>query len=407
MIFLYRISIAFYVLLLNIASYFNPKAKLWVNGRKNWREKLKNKINNKHDYIWFHAASLGEFEQGRPVIEKIKLQNPNIKVILTFFSPSGYEIRKNYPGADIIVYLPSDSPANAKDFINIVKPVKAYFIKYEFWFFFLRELKTNNIPTYIFSSIFREKQIFFKPYGSFHRRMLSFFTHIFVQDNKSSQLLSSISVNNHTVAGDTRFDRVMEIAQNADKLPIVDAFKNNTQILIAGSTWPKDEQLLSQYINNSHANLKFIIAPHEVHQEHIVDIVKLLKCDYICYTKANIENVKNAKVLIIDCIGLLSSMYQYGNISYIGGGFGVGIHNTLEAATFALPVIFGPNYAKFKEAIDLINTKAAFSFTQQKELNILIDDFVCNEKSLLKASQASALYVKNMCGASSKIMQKS
>lgn len=405
MIFLYRLSIATYVFLLNIASFFNPKAKLWVEGRKNWRQKLKQQVNPNDEYYWFHAASLGEFEQGRPVIEEIKLQNPNIKIVLSFFSPSGYEIRKNYPGVDIVCYLPADSASNARDFINIINPIKAFFIKYEYWYFFLNQLKTNKIPTFIFSSIFREKQLFFKPYGKFYRNMLKCFTHIFVQDEISSQLLNSINIKNHTIAGDTRFDRVMTIAKNADKLPLVEKFKGNDTILIAGSTWPKDEQFIAQYINESNDNTKFIIAPHEVHKEHIQQIEKLLNCEYSLYSNANISSINNSKVLIIDSIGLLSAMYQYGNIAYIGGGFGVGIHNTLEAATFAMPIIFGPNYSKFKEAKDLIHFKAAFSFSQQEQLNTLISDFLSDKDILKSASQASSSYVENMCGATTKIVQ--
>jgi len=357
----YQTGILFYTLSLKIASLFNSKARQFVNGRHNWRKKLAEKIDTNARYIWVHCASLGEFEQGRPLIEAIRKQFPEFRVLLTFFSPSGYEIRKNYDQADIVMYLPVDTRRNAKKFLQLVQPEKAFFIKYEYWYFYIGELKKRNIPLFIVSAIFRENQYFFKNnlWGKWYRQMLLKTDHFFVQNEKSAQLLQSIGLNNFTVSGDTRFDRVAAIARGAKKIPLVEKFKNNQPLLIAGSTWKPDEELLAGFIN-SHPHLKVVFAPHEVTPANMNRLEQLLKTSHIRLSKAGENEIDRYQVLIIDSIGLLSSLYQYGNVAYIGGGFGVGIHNILEAATFGLPVIFGPNYEKFKEAVDLKNPHSKF-----------------------------------------------
>ncbi|HYQ58627.1 MAG TPA: glycosyltransferase N-terminal domain-containing protein, partial [Draconibacterium sp.] len=367
---LYNLGIFFYGLFIRIAALFNEKAKLFVAGRKNWKKRMSSSIDKSTPYIWFHCASLGEFEQGRPVLEAIKKQYPEYKIVLTFFSPSGFEIRKNYEGADIVSYLPMDNPENAHDFIKIVQPEKVFFVKYEFWNNYISELKKHKIPLYIISAIFRENQLFFKttPWGKWYRNILVNFEHIFVQNESSAQLLEQIGIRNFTISGDTRFDRVAEIARGAKKFEIVEKFKANNVTLIAGSTWKPDEELLAAFINNS-SGVKCIIAPHEVTPANTIRILQLLKRRTIPFSKADISDIDTYDVLIIDSIGILSSLYQYGNVAYIGGGFGVGIHNILEAATFKLPVLFGPNYLKFKEAVELVNEKGAFPVENFSELN--------------------------------------
>ncbi len=335
MIFLYKTGIFFYTLLAKIAALFNEKARFFVNGRKNWQKKLAEKTDKNARYIWIHCASLGEFEQGRPIIEEIKKQFPELKIALTFFSPSGYEIRKNYDLADLVMYLPADTKQNARDFISTLNPEKVFFVKYEFWYFYISELKRKNIPLFIVSAIFRENQQFFKntPWGKWYRKMLFQFEHIFIQNETSAQLLKSVGLHNYTVSGDTRFDRVAAIAKSSKKIPIVEKFRENSPLLIAGSTWKPDEELLSEYINKS-SGAKFIIAPHEVSEANINRLLQLLKKPVARFSQIENVPVENLDVIIIDSIGLLSSLYRYGNLAYIGGGFGVGIHNILEAATF-------------------------------------------------------------------------
>lgn len=403
----YKAGIFIYSLLIRFFSMFNEKPKLFVQGRKNWKENLTSKIDGKSKYIWFHCSSLGEFEQGRPVIEELKNQFPFYKIVLTFFSPSGYEIRKNYPLADIVAYLPLDTKRNAQIFLDIVKPEKAFFVKYEFWYFYISELKRKNIPLYIVSAIFRENQQFFKntPWGLWYRKILFKVEHLFVQNEKSAELLKSIGLSNFTVTGDTRFDRVAALARDSKKLPIVEKFKGNSLLIVAGSTWKPDEELLAAFINQS-ANIKFIIAAHEVSAANINRIHQLLKKPAISFSKVSEIEIDKYEVLIIDSVGLLSSLYRYGDIAYIGGGFGVGIHNILEAATFGLPVIFGPNYKKFKEAVDLISEGGAFSISNADELrqtlNMLIDDK--NERE--KASQICSNYVAKNVGSTKHIIKK-
>ncbi|RYY32571.1 MAG: 3-deoxy-D-manno-octulosonic acid transferase [Sphingobacteriaceae bacterium] len=399
MILLYNIGIYSYYSLLYLASFFNKKAKLWINGRKG------QSFVRYTDSIWFHFASLGEFEQGRPVLEKMRELQPERKIVITFFSPSGYEIRKNTPLADAVYYLPLDTAANARKFIEAVQPGVAIFTKYEYWYHFFHNLHKRGIPLYIISGIFREEQVFFKWYGGLHRKMLSFVSHFFLQDANSKKLLESININNATVSGDTRFDRVWANAQQPKHLPEIAAFVNGAKAFVCGSTWPADERLLADLIS-AQSGYKFIIAPHEVGEAHITDITALLQAYKVLRYSHISESVVLNKydVLIIDNIGMLSSLYQYGQIAYIGGGFGVGIHNTLEAAAFGLPVIFGPNYAKFKEAKDLITLKAGFSVTNESELKSIAGKLMTDEGFYASASQKARQYVDEQKGATEMII---
>lgn len=397
---LYNFSLLIYNLLLQLFALFNPKARLFVEGRKNIFNKINSKLKNTSPPIWFHFASLGEFEQGRPLLEKIKSIQPETPILITFFSPSGYEIRKNYPLADAIFYLPIDHPGNAKKFVELVKPKMAIFTKYEFWPNYFKELAGQHIPLFIVSGIFRSGQIFFKSYGTFYRNVLKQVTHFFVQNKDSLLLLQSIGLNNVSVSGDTRFDRVYENAQHPKNLPTIKEFCGNSNVLVAGSTWPEDEQLLAT-LATQFPDWKFIIAPHEIHSKHIEDISKLFPNSrkFSTLNKQHIEG--DTKILIIDNIGMLSSLYQYGKIAYIGGGFGVGIHNTLEAAAFGLPVVFGPNYNKFQEAKDLISIGAAKSISNSEELVLAFEYFNQNESGIIARN-----YVAEKKGATEMILNK-
>ena len=403
----YLAGIKIYHLLIAIASMFNPKARFWIRGRKGIFRKLKKELSSNEKIAWFHCASLGEFEQGRPLIEAFKGKYSDYKILLTFYSPSGYEIRKNYEGADYIYYLPLDTPQNAKQFLNIVNPKVVFFIKYEFWYFFIKEIGKRHIPLYLVSGIFRKNQRFFKKYAFRSKKMLSEFKHFFVQNKESADLLKSIELNNVSVTGDTRFDRVYSIAKNSKNLPLIEEFKENNKLLIAGSTWKPDEDLIIKYLNESKSDLKFIIAPHEIHPENIERIIKSINANLksLKYSEANNENITDAKVLIIDNIGLLSSLYKYGDIAYIGGGFGKGIHNTLEAATFGMPLLFGPNYIKFNEAIEMIKAGGAFSITEYNELKNKIDSLISHKQETANASKITSNYVENKQGATEKILK--
>ncbi|MEZ5105601.1 MAG: glycosyltransferase N-terminal domain-containing protein [Draconibacterium sp.] len=407
MTWIYNTALFFYSIIVQIAALFNKKARQFVQGRRNWKENLQQKIDKKASYIWFHCASLGEFEQGRPVIEEIKKQFPQYKIILTFFSPSGFEIRKNYDLADIVSYLPLDTRRNATSFLSIVKPKKVFFVKYEYWHHYISELKRRNIPLFIISAIFRENQPFFKNsmWGKWYRKMLFQVEHFFIQNENSELLLKKIGINNFTISGDTRFDRVYSIATGSKKLPVVDKFKGNSLLIIAGSTWKPDEELLTAFINQS-TNLKFIIAPHEVSTVNINRIHQLLKKPAISFSKLTESEIESYDVLIIDSIGILSSLYRYGNVAYIGGGFGVGIHNILEAATFGLPVIFGPNYQKFKEAVELINTGGAVSIQDYNELESVFNKLLSNNVVLKNQSEICKNYVVENIGATQIIIEK-
>ena len=407
MTFLYKTGIYFYTLTSHLVSPFNNKARQFVKGRKNWSGKLAQQIEINARYIWVHCASLGEFEQGRPLIEAIKERHSEYRIILTFFSPSGYEIRKNYPLADIVSYLPVDTPKNARKFLRITNPEKAFFVKYEYWYYYISELKKRNIPLYQASAIFRESQLFFKEntWGKWYRKMLFGITHFFVQDKKSEELLVSIGITNVSLAGDTRFDRVAAIAAGSKELPLVEKFRGDSKLLIAGSTWKPDEEMLVAFIN-SNDDVKMIIAPHEVSAANINRLQQMLKTPHVLYSEAENDNLAAKQVLIIDSIGLLSSLYRYGDVAYIGGGFGVGIHNILEAATFGLPVIFGPNYQKFKEAVDLTKREGAFTVKDFDELNSILQNLFTNKNYLDEASSVSKKYVAENVGATSLIINK-
>jgi 3-deoxy-D-manno-octulosonic-acid transferase len=401
MLLLYIIGIRVYTLLIRIFSLFNPKAKLFINGRKNSYTQIVQKINPNEKHIWFHFASLGEFEQGRPVLEKLKTLYPNKKIVVTFFSPSGYEIRKNYALADVF-YLPIDTAANAKWFITSINPEMAIFTKYEFWHFYFKELKDRGIPLYVISGIFRESQAFFKWYGGFYRNILKSVTYFFVQNEESENLLKSVGLNNVIINGDTRFDRVYENAQSPKQLSLIESFIGNSPTLVCGSTWPEDEKILS-VLPEKYPNWKFIIAPHEIHESHIESIEKQFPVGSVRFSVLSSANqTLNAEhqTLIIDNIGMLSSLYQYGKVAYIGGGFGTGIHNTLEAAAFGLPVIFGPKYDKFQEAKDLIAIDAAKSISSAEELINAFNGFAENKNA---AGQARK-YVTDKKGATDQII---
>jgi 3-deoxy-D-manno-octulosonic-acid transferase len=405
MFLLYNSGIALYQAGIKLAAKWNEKAGLLAKGQNSCFSILQEKIIPGQKYAWFHASSLGEFEQGRPLIEELKRRSPEQKVVLTFFSPSGYEVRKNYTGADIVVYLPMDTPDNVYRFLDIVKPEKAVFIKYEFWANYLTELKKRGIPTYLVSAIFRPQQAFFKWYGGWYRSLLSAFTHLYVQDKPSEELLKSIGVTNVTVAGDTRFDRVAEIAAQAKELPLVEAFAKGRRVLVAGSSWPLDEDILFDYFN-SHEDLFLIVAPHVTSESHIEDICRKLKRPFARYTKTDEQHAAQADCLIIDCIGLLSSIYRYGQIAYIGGGFGVGIHNVLEAAVYGVPVIFGPNYHKFREACGLIEAGGGFSISELQQYVNLMDKLLQNTDYLSSCGKNSATFVDGNLGATDLIMHK-
>jgi len=391
MSFLYNISIQIFVISIYISSLFNVKAKLWVKGRKHIFKQLSGAIKEEQNIVWFHCASLGEFEQGKPIIEAYKQKYPKHKILLTFFSPSGYEICKNYKGADWVFYLPADTKANAKRFISIVKPIKVVFVKYEFWLNYMAELKKQNIPFYSVSAIFRDGQAFFK--YKWWAKQLKNVTHFFVQDKNSTELLKSIGFNNTTISGDSRFDSVIANTQNPVRVPLIETFSKSKPTIICGSTWPKDEALLAKYINEN-PNYNYIIAPHEL--QHINALQK--HTDALFYSKANEKNIMMTNVLVIDSIGILSNIYQYGKFAYIGGGFGVGIHNILEAVAFGLPIIFGPNYQKFNEATELIKQQGAISISNYKELNSAIDSLRTFDKSI------AINYIQKNSGATAKIL---
>jgi len=397
--YLYNSGLIIFRILLILVSPFNSKAKLWINGRKNILKRISESISKDEKRIWIHVSSLGEFEQGRPILETIKKDYPEYKIMLTFFSPSGYEVRKDYELADYVFYLPDDTPKNAENFIKIVQPEMVLFIKYEYWFNYLSTLKKNNIATYMASSIFREDHIFFKWYGGWYRKMLKTISYFFVQNQKSKELLNNIGFQNVSVSGDTRFDRVYEISKQTKTYSLIEKFKENSNILIAGSSWKPDEEILIDYINTADNSWKYIIAPHEIHQRNINRIESLLKRRTVRYSKANPENAHNFDVLIVDNIGMLSSLYQYGNIAYIGGGFSTGIHNILEAATFGLPVIFGPDYTDFQEAHDLIEIGGAYTINNQDDFNDIIEKLITNHQLTKEKGGICKSYIEQSRGA--------
>ena len=402
---MYNIVIYIYLIGVAIASCFNKKVKKMWAGERQAIKVLREKVDPNARYIWFHAASLGEFEQGRPLMEYLRKTHPEYKILLTFFSPSGYEVRKNYEGADIICYLPLDTIRNARRFLRSIKPVMAFFIKYEFWYNYLHILQHRGVPTYSVSSIFRPDQIFFQWYGKGYGRVLKCFTHFFVQNIESKNLLGKLDIHDVEVVGDTRFDRVLQIKEASKQLPIVEKFTENTsKVFIAGSSWLPDEEVFLKYFN-LHKDWKLIVAPHVIGEDHLAQIFELLKGRRVVrYTEATEENVKDAEVLIIDCFGLLSSIYHYGTISYVGGGFGVGIHNVLEAAVWDIPVIFGPNNKRFQEAQGLIMAGGGFEINDYQSFRDLMMRFETDEMFLQTSKKHAGEFVKGRAGATEKIM---
>ncbi len=351
---IYGFSMLILNLLFKVASVFNTKAKLWVAGRKDIFKQIADKLKDDKFRIWIHVSSLGEFEQGRPLMELLKKEYPDYKIFLTFFSPSGFEVQKNYKFADYIFYLPLDTKSNAVKFVDLINPDIAIFVKYEFWYNHLKALSDKKIPTYLISGIFRPSHAFFKWYGKWYKQILYFFDHFFVQNSESKQLLENIGLRNVTISGDTRFDRVAEIAQKAKPIPFIEKFCEDNTTVIFGSSWKADEELFFDFINKNENNIKFIIAPHEIHEENIVKIMSRITQPILRYSQIEHNKSNDARVLIIDNIGMLSTAYKYGSIAHIGGGFGSGIHNILEAATFGLPILFGPNYHKFQESLKVL-----------------------------------------------------
>ena len=402
--YLYTYALHMYALSVEIASFFNKKARMTRIGQWYTNGLLRKEIDPNAKYIWFHAASLGEFEQGRPMIETLRERYPEYKILLTFFSPSGYEVRKNYEGADVICYLPFDTPFKVRKFLNLANPYIAIFIKYEFWLNYLSELKKRGIKTYIISAVFRPNQLFFKWYGKWYRKALECYEYLFVQDEESKKLLAEYGINNVIVSGDTRFDRVLEIQQHARLLPEVEAFaKDGKPILIVGSSWPEDEKIIIPYFN-SHPEIKLIIAPHEIHREHLLYIQSLLNRPSVRLSESNKNAFRNNDCLIIDSFGLLSSIYRYGQVAYVGGGFGNGIHNTLEAAVYNIPVVFGPKHQKFKEAKGLIACGGGFSIDNESAFVNCMNNFISNSGSREKAGIAAGNFVHSNAGATERIL---
>ncbi|WP_041386819.1 3-deoxy-D-manno-octulosonic acid transferase [Xylanibacter ruminicola] len=407
---MYNLVIYLYLLGVAIYSRFNEKVRKMWRGEREAFKILREKVDPNAKYVWFHAASLGEFEQGRPLMEQLRKDHPEYKILLTFFSPSGYEVRKNYEGADIITYLPLDTITNARRFLRTVRPVMAFFIKYEFWYNYLHILKHRGVPVYSVSSIFRPEQVFFKWYGRQYGRVLNCFTHFFVQNEISKELLAKIGITDTTVVGDTRFDRVLQIKEAAKQLPIVESFvKDAPQVFVAGSSWPPDEEIFIKYFNE-HKNWKLIIAPHVIGEDHLKQIEKLLEGrKVIRYTEAEkmvngqLSMVNDYEVLIINCFGLLSSIYHYGNVAYVGGGFGVGIHNLLEAAVWDVPVFFGPNNQKFQEAQGL-KTSGGFEISSYEDFAAQMDRFAADAAYLQEQGQKAGHFVKGQSGATQKVL---
>jgi len=405
MLFVYNLVVVLASQLLKFVALFSPKMKLFVDGRKLVFQTLADKIQSSDKTIWFHAASLGEYEQGLPVIEAIKHQFPNHKIVVTFFSPSGYEVRKNNTVADVTVYLPLDTISNAKQFIDLVHPEMAFFIKYEYWPNYLNELKKQQIKTYLISGILREKQAFFKWYGGFYRNALKTFDYFFVQNESSKKLLQSIGFNNVKVSGDTRFDRVVSILERDNSLDFIEQFKDNKTTIVIGSSWPKDESLLVNYINQSSDDVKFIIAPHNIKSEQIQELKNAITKKTILFSEKDNVNLSDSNFFIIDTIGILTKIYSYADIAYVGGGFGnPGVHNILEPATFGVPVVIGPNYSHFAEATALVNMEGCISIQNQIQLNEAFDLLLRNEDERLEKGHICSTFVQMNKGATQTIM---
>lgn len=402
MLLFYRLGIGFYALMAALVAPFNKKAKQFTQGRTNWKEQLPHFDTD--NIALFHCASLGEFEQARPVLEAFKTQFPNWKIVLTFFSPSGYEVRKNYPLADFVTYLPLDSPENARFFVQNLKPKIALFVKYEFWYFMLKALKESGCELISFSAIFRKEQAFFKPWGGVMRQSLQFFDHLFVQDANSITLLKSIGINQTSVAGDTRLDRVAAVAAEGKEFPEIEQFKGDSKLVMIGSAWPKDTDLLLPELLENYPDWKVIIAPHELHENYLENLEGLSAGKSIRYSEWKKGYLPDKQVLIINNIGMLSHLYRYADFAWIGGGFGSGIHNTMEAAAFGIPIGFGPNYLRFKEAVDLIEQGAAFSASENVGLKKVLNTIVNDESARLKAGKIAANYISAHKGATETIL---
>jgi len=402
---LYYTGIRLYHLMVFLASLFNEKAREFIRGRKGLFSHLEENTAGWDQTVWFHCASLGEFEQGRPLIEEMKARDPGLKILLTFFSPSGYRIRKDYSHADYVTYLPVDTPSNARRLVELLQPEKVFFIKYEYWYFLLRELHGQDIPVFLVSAIFRKEQVFFRWYGGWFRKMLHDYRQIFVQDDASRQLLLQYGITHVAVSGDTRFDRVRKISRNATTLPLIEKFRGDELLVIGGSTWPGDEELLIRYYKESGHSFKMILAPHEVYEQNIQRLSAAFDTrEVVIWSGAHVENIPQARVLIIDVVGLLSALYGYGNLAFIGGGFGKGIHNILEAATHGLPVIFGPNHQKFKEALDLKSREAAFSVSNFSEFRELMDSLFADRRQIRTSGKTARFYVEENAGATTRIL---
>ena len=417
---MYNLAIYIYLLGVAIASLFNEKVRKMWRGERDAFRVLREKVDPEAKYVWFHAASLGEFEQGRPLMEQLRREHPEYKILLTFFSPSGYEVRRNYEGADIICYLPLDTIANARRFLRTIRPVMAFFIKYEFWYNYLHILKHRNIPVYSVSSIFRPDQVFFRWYGRQYRRVLNCFTHFYVQNEVSQQLLAKIGITAVTVVGDTRFDRVLQIKEQAKKLPVVEGFieergerreeRECPKVFVAGSSWPPDEEIFIRYFKE-HPEWKLIIAPHVIGEDHLQQIEKMLEGRKVVrYTKAEkslsslLSPLSSFDILIIDCFGLLSSIYNYADVTYVGGGFGVSIHNTVEAAVWGVPVIFGPNNQKFQEAQELKACGGGIEIKGYEDFARQMDEFIKNPDEMKRRGKIADEYVRSKTGATPKIL---
>lgn len=406
MLFLYNLTIYIAGFFLKIIALFSPKIKLFIEGRKNVFSVLEEKIKADDKTIWFHSASLGEYEQGLPVIEKIKEKYPSHKIIVTFFSPSGYEVRKNNTVADVTIYLPLDTKSNAKRFLKLAHPEFAFFIKYEFWLNYLKELEKSKTPTYLISGIFRDNQMFFKWYGGFYRKALNTFTYFFVQNESSKQKIESIGFHNVIVSGDTRFDRVNAILERDNRLDFVENFKNNQPTIVIGSSWPKDEILISEYINQAPENIKFIIAPHNIKPDQISDLLSKITKPTVLFSEKENKDLSDYSVFIIDTIGILTKIYSYSTIAYVGGGFGnPGIHNILEPATFGIPIVIGPNYSKFAEAVDLVKIGGCMPISTGEELKVIFDQLLNDKNFLEEKSAICKSFIQDHKGATETIMK--
>jgi 3-deoxy-D-manno-octulosonic-acid transferase len=400
---LYNIVIFFYCVLLYLIAPFNEKASLWIKGRKGWKKRLLDKVSPDNRNIWIHCSSLGEFEQGRPVMEAMKREHPELKIILTFYSPSGYENRKDYSEADYVCYMPVDFKRNARDFVRIVNPAFVIFVKYEFWNNFITEIHNRHIPLYIISAIFRPGQHFFKWYGAFFRDMLKKIDRIFVQDQRSVDLLEGIGIGTAKLSGDTRFDRVVKISGTAVDIPELQQFRGNEKLFIAGSSWRRDEEIITQYIRKYPLRMKWVFAPHEIDKSNIERLEKLIDGNAMRFSEFTGESV-DARVLILDNIGMLSSAYKYAHIAEVGGGFGSGIHNILEPACWKIPVLFGPNHEDYKEAIDLLDENGAMTFDSFEGFSEIIDRLLSDENYYLNSAAKAGDYITRNKGATARIL---